>query len=139
MPIGVSCLTRPLSERLAELRAGLPPGCRLLAVSKGQPAARIREAVLAGQRSFGESRLQEAAAKQAELDRTLTKQQQTAQRLEQRAVARANDTAANAARLTALIGTPPPEKTAKAPVLGSRRSSATASVGRRALRIDTGA
>lgn len=78
-------------------------------------------------------------AKQAELDRTLTKQQQTAQRLEQRAVARANDTAANAARLTALIGTPPPEKTAKAPVLGSRRSSATASVGRRALRIDTGA
>jgi len=76
MPIGVSCLTRLLSElvadgglpeRLAELRAGLPPGCRLLAVSKGQPAARIREAVLAGQRSFGESRLQEAAAKQAEL------------------------------------------------------------------------
>jgi pyridoxal phosphate enzyme (YggS family) len=38
-----------------------------LAVSKGQPAARIREAVAAGQRSFGESRLQEAAAKQAEL------------------------------------------------------------------------
>jgi len=76
MPIGVSCLTRLLSElvadgglpeRLAELRAGLPPGCRLLAVSKGQPAARIREAVLAGQRSFGESRLQEAVAKQAEL------------------------------------------------------------------------
>jgi len=37
----------------------------LLAVSKGQPVARIREAVAAGQRSFGESRLQEAAAKQA--------------------------------------------------------------------------
>lgn len=36
-------------------------------MSKGQPAARIREAVAAGQRSFGESRLQEAAAKQAEL------------------------------------------------------------------------
>jgi pyridoxal phosphate enzyme (YggS family) len=76
MPIGVSCLTRPssdlvadagLPERLAGLRSGLPPGCRLLAVSKGQPAARIREAVAAGQRSFGESRLQEAAAKQAEL------------------------------------------------------------------------
>lgn len=56
-----------LAERLAVLRAGLPPGCRLLAVSKGQPAARIREAVAAGQRSFGESRLQEAVAKQAEL------------------------------------------------------------------------
>lgn len=49
------------------MRASLPPGCRLLAVSKGQPVARIREAVAAGQCSFGESRLQEAAAKQAEL------------------------------------------------------------------------
>ena len=76
MPTGVSCLTKPsseqvadggLPERLAALRDGLPPGCHLLAVSKGQPAARIREAVAAGQRSFGESRLQEAAAKQAEL------------------------------------------------------------------------
>ena len=76
MPTGVSCLTRPssdllveggLPERLAAFWDGLPPGCRLLAVSKGQPAARIREAVVAGQRSFGESRLQEAAAKQAEL------------------------------------------------------------------------
>jgi len=52
---------------LALLRAELPPGCRLLAVSKGQPAERIREAVAAGQRSVGESRLQEAVAKQAEL------------------------------------------------------------------------
>jgi pyridoxal phosphate enzyme (YggS family) len=60
-------LTKPLSEQLAVLRASLPPGCKLLAVSKGQPAARIREAVAAGQRSFAESRLQEAAAKQAEL------------------------------------------------------------------------
>ena len=76
MPTGVSCLTRPssdlvaeggLPERLAALRSGLPSGCRLLAVSKGQPAAMIRAAVAAGQRSFGESRLQEAAAKQAEL------------------------------------------------------------------------
>ncbi|MFN7901063.1 MAG: YggS family pyridoxal phosphate-dependent enzyme [Synechococcaceae cyanobacterium] len=56
-----------LAERLAALRAQLPAGCRLLAVSKGQPAAAIREAVAAGQRSFGESRLQEAQAKQAEL------------------------------------------------------------------------
>lgn len=76
MPIGVSCLTRPsselvaeggLPERLAALRGGLPPGCRLLAVSKGQPADQIRAAVAAGQRSFGESRLQEAVLKQAEL------------------------------------------------------------------------
>ena len=45
----------------------MPPGCRLLAVSKGQPAAQVRAAVAAGQRSFAESRLQEALAKQAEL------------------------------------------------------------------------
>lgn len=56
-----------MAWRLAALQDELPPGCRLLAVSKGQPADRIREAVAAGQRSFGESRLQEAVLKQAEL------------------------------------------------------------------------
>ncbi|MEB3168237.1 MAG: YggS family pyridoxal phosphate-dependent enzyme [Synechococcaceae cyanobacterium] len=59
--------TTGLAERLAALRAELPARTRLLAVSKGQPAAAIREAVAAGQRSFGESRLQEALAKRAEL------------------------------------------------------------------------
>ena len=53
--------------RLAAIQAELPPGCRLLAVSKGQPAAAIRALAAAGQRSFAESRLQEAAAKQQEL------------------------------------------------------------------------
>jgi len=57
----------PLERRLDEVRRLLPPGCRLLAVSKGQPAAALRRAVAAGQRSFGESRLQEAIAKQEEL------------------------------------------------------------------------
>jgi pyridoxal phosphate enzyme (YggS family) len=56
-----------LAERLAELRGRLPLHSRLLAVSKGQPAALVREAVAAGQRSFAESRLQEAFAKQADL------------------------------------------------------------------------
>jgi pyridoxal phosphate enzyme (YggS family) len=56
-----------LEDRLRWWWSQLPPGCRLLAVSKGQPAAAIRVAVAAGQRSFGESRLQEATAKQAEL------------------------------------------------------------------------
>jgi pyridoxal phosphate enzyme (YggS family) len=54
----------PLAQRLATLRRRLPQGCRLLAVSKGQSAEAIRRAAAAGQRSFGESRLQEAAAKQ---------------------------------------------------------------------------
>jgi pyridoxal phosphate enzyme (YggS family) len=52
---------------LEDLRRDLPPGCRLLAVSKGQPAAALRRAVAAGVRRFGESRLQEASAKQEEL------------------------------------------------------------------------
>jgi pyridoxal phosphate enzyme (YggS family) len=56
-----------IQDRLQQLQASLPEGCRLLAVSKGQPASLIRAAVAAGQRSFGESRLQETIAKQAEL------------------------------------------------------------------------
>jgi pyridoxal phosphate enzyme (YggS family) len=58
---------QPLAERLAEVRSGLPDHCHLLAVSKGQSVAAIREAVALGLRSFGESRLQEAQAKQREL------------------------------------------------------------------------
>ena len=37
----------PLARRLQALERQLPPGCRLLAVSKGQPAAMIRRAVAA--------------------------------------------------------------------------------------------
>lgn len=56
-----------LAARLAALRRQLPAQARLLAVSKGQPVEAIRAAAAAGQCSFGESRLQEAAAKQAQL------------------------------------------------------------------------
>jgi PLP dependent protein len=56
-----------LGQRLEALGLALPPGARLLAVSKGHPAALIREAAALGQSSFGESRVQEAIAKQAEL------------------------------------------------------------------------
>jgi len=56
-----------MADRFLAVRRGLPPTCHLLAVSKGHPAAAIREAVALGQRSFGESRLQEAQAKQLEL------------------------------------------------------------------------
>ena len=56
-----------MAERFAAVRDGLPPACRLLSVSKGQPVEAIREAVALGQRSFGESRLQEAQAKQLAL------------------------------------------------------------------------
>ncbi|MEB3332101.1 MAG: YggS family pyridoxal phosphate-dependent enzyme [Synechococcaceae cyanobacterium] len=57
----------PLAQRYAALRGALPPRARLLAVSKGQPAEAIRKLVALGQRSFAESRLQEAAAKQEAL------------------------------------------------------------------------
>jgi pyridoxal phosphate enzyme (YggS family) len=55
------------AERLEAIRRQLPASTQLLAVSKGHPAAAIRELAELGQRSFGESRLQEATAKQAEL------------------------------------------------------------------------
>jgi pyridoxal phosphate enzyme (YggS family) len=60
-------VTESAAARLAAIRAQLPPTAKLLAVSKGQPAAAIRELVALGQTSFGESRLQEATRKQAEL------------------------------------------------------------------------
>ena len=56
-----------LQHQLTALGAALPAGTRLLAVSKGHPAATVRQLAALGQRSFAESRLQEAIAKQAEL------------------------------------------------------------------------
>ena len=56
-----------LEQQFGALGEALPAGSRLLAVSKGHPAASVRQLVALGQRSFGESRLQEAIAKQAEL------------------------------------------------------------------------
>jgi len=56
-----------LAERLQALRSQLPPEARLLAVSKGHPAELVRQAAALGQISFGESRLQEAIAKQEQL------------------------------------------------------------------------
>lgn len=67
----------PISERLqavlarverAARAAGRPPhAVRLVAVSKTQPAAVIREACAAGQTVFGENYVQEALAKMADL------------------------------------------------------------------------
>jgi pyridoxal phosphate enzyme (YggS family) len=60
-----------LAERLARVRAGLPAGVTLVAVSKTQPAEAIREAYAAGQRDFGENYAQEwrdKAAALADLD-----------------------------------------------------------------------
>ncbi|WP_243338769.1 YggS family pyridoxal phosphate-dependent enzyme [Anaeromyxobacter soli] len=48
-----------IAENLARLRAELPAHVTLVAVSKTQPAAAIREAYAAGQRDFGENYAQE--------------------------------------------------------------------------------
>lgn len=52
-----------VSSRLSEIRATLPDGVTLVAVSKFHPAEAVMEAYDAGQRVFGESRVQELAAK----------------------------------------------------------------------------
>jgi pyridoxal phosphate enzyme (YggS family) len=71
--IDPEAITRRLDEvrariREAEARARRPPGsARLLAVSKGKPAAAIRAAYAAGQREFGENYAQELEQKAAEL------------------------------------------------------------------------
>lgn len=48
---------------LSEIRAALPAGVTLVAVSKFHPVEALREAYDAGQRIFGESRVQELVAK----------------------------------------------------------------------------
>ena len=80
-----------VAGRLAELRrrlerseraAGRPPGAvRLLAVSKGQPLARLREAWACGLRAFGESYLQEALAKMEALRSEALQSSPAAERL----------------------------------------------------------
>ena len=56
-----------IKERLDRIKATLPEGVKLVAVSKFHPVERLQEAYDAGQRIFGESRPQEMAAKQAKL------------------------------------------------------------------------
>jgi pyridoxal phosphate enzyme (YggS family) len=57
-----------IADRLAQIRPTIPESVRLVAVSKTKPASAIREAYQAGIRDFGESRIQEAIAKQEELE-----------------------------------------------------------------------
>ena len=56
-----------VADKIASLKASLPSGVTLVAVSKTYPPSAIMEAYEAGQRVFGENRPQELAAKQAEL------------------------------------------------------------------------
>ncbi len=71
---GLADRLRSVRERIdrASARSGRPPGSvRLLAITKGFPAATVREAVALGLREFGENRVQEAEGKIGELDPSL--------------------------------------------------------------------
>jgi len=52
-----------VADNIRNLHAGLPDGVRLVAVSKFHPVSALREAYDAGQRLFGESRVQELLQK----------------------------------------------------------------------------
>jgi PLP dependent protein len=60
-------MSSSISERIATVKAQLPTSVRLIAVTKQVPTDAIRAAYAAGIRDFGENRIQEAIAKQAEL------------------------------------------------------------------------
>ncbi|MEG0454945.1 MAG: YggS family pyridoxal phosphate-dependent enzyme, partial [Bacteroides sp.] len=53
-----------IADNLKQVLAELPTGVRLVAVSKFNPNEAIEEAYRAGQRIFGESKVQEMTAKQ---------------------------------------------------------------------------
>lgn len=56
-----------VADRLAAIRATIPSGVKLVAVSKFHPVEALREAYDAGQRLFGESRAQELSAKYGQM------------------------------------------------------------------------
>lgn len=60
-----------IAERIHTLTNELPDGVRLVAVSKFHPAEAIAEAYAAGQRIFGESRVQELQAKHEALPKDI--------------------------------------------------------------------
>lgn len=54
-----------IAERILRLRSELPEGVKLVAVSKFHPLEAVEEAYAAGQRLFGESRVDEVVSKSA--------------------------------------------------------------------------
>jgi pyridoxal phosphate enzyme (YggS family) len=56
-----------IKENISKIKSTLPENVKLIAVSKFHPAETVKEAYDAGQRIFGENRVQELTAKQAVL------------------------------------------------------------------------
>jgi pyridoxal phosphate enzyme (YggS family) len=60
-----------ITEKLKEIKSEIPDDVTLVAVSKTKPNELIQEAYKAGQRIFGENKVQELAAKQEELPKDI--------------------------------------------------------------------
>ena len=56
-------MQQSIAENITQIKAQLPEGVSLVAVSKYQPVKQLQEAYAAGQRIFGESHAQELVAK----------------------------------------------------------------------------
>src|SRR6187551_1208042 len=52
-----------INIKITNLKQTLPPGCKLIAVSKTQPIEKLEEAYASGQRIFGENKVQEVVPK----------------------------------------------------------------------------
>lgn len=52
-----------INIKITNLKQTLPSGCQLIAVSKTQPVEKLKEAYAAGQRIFGENKVQEVVPK----------------------------------------------------------------------------
>jgi pyridoxal phosphate enzyme (YggS family) len=60
-----------IAQNIRELKESLPKGVELVAVSKTHPADFLKQAYAAGQRHFGENRVQEMSEKQALLPKDI--------------------------------------------------------------------
>jgi PLP dependent protein len=61
-----------INNNIVNFRQTLPAGCKLIAVSKTHPVAAIREAYRAGQRHFGENKVQELIPKYQAREKDIT-------------------------------------------------------------------
>ena len=66
--VSSSSESETVQSRWRAIQAECPDAVHLLAVSKGHPAAAVRELAALGQVDFGESRVQEALPKQEDLE-----------------------------------------------------------------------
>lgn len=73
---------------------------------------------------------------QMQLNQAVERQRQVLEQARDFSIQRANDVAANAQRMAALLGPPPPEPTAQAPVVGGDRQGIRRTRGKNDLRID---